>query len=364
MSKTLSEQPGICSNGDLLASASPIDAGSTAPIPFVSVVIPMRNEEEYAEKCILSLLHQTYPGDRYEVLVVDGNSSDKSCEIVQRLQPSYPNLRLLHNPAGIVPTSMNLGIRSGRGEIVVRADAHTVYPDIYIERCVRYLNQTNADNVGGPIRTIAAGKSFGAQLVVAVLGNRFGVGNSEFRTSAREGYVDTVPFGTFRKDLFDRVGFFNEQLVRNQDNEMNARIRKAGGKIYLTPALTTDYFAPSTFEQLLRQTYRNARWHFFTLRQMRGALGVRHLLPAGFVLTLGLCGVLAFTTTWARVVLAVILLVHVLIGYTFAARQPNARPVVRLALPFAFLAFHACYGIGTIAGLPFVITRPGTSPIR
>ncbi|MGH9545865.1 MAG: glycosyltransferase family 2 protein [Terriglobales bacterium] len=340
------------------------EAASAAEAPVVSVVIPMRNEQEHAEKCLLSLLQQTYPGDRYELLVVDGNSSDQSLEIVQRLQASYPNLRLLHNPAGIVPISMNLGIRNSRGEIVVRADAHTLYPAEYVERCVRYLQETSADNVGGPIRTVAAGPGFGPELVVAVLRSRFGVGNSEFRTSAREGYVDTVPFGTFRRDLFDRVGYFNERLVRNQDNEMNARIRHAGGKIYLTPALTTDYFAPATFGQLLRQTYRNARWHFFTLRQMPGALGLRHLLPAGFVLTLCVLAGLTLTTLAAGLALAAILLMHLFVGYSFAMRQPGISLAVRLALPFAFLAFHAGYGLGTIAGLRFVIARPSSSPLR
>jgi glycosyltransferase involved in cell wall biosynthesis len=330
---------------------------------MVSVVVPMRNEEDYAERSVLSLLQQTYPADCYELIVVDGNSADRSREIVERLQQSYANLRLLHNPAGIVPKSMNLGIRSSVGEIIVRADAHNVYPQDYVESCIKFLQQTGADNVGGPWRTVPGGETFGARLVAAVLSSRFGVGNSHFRTSSHEGYVDTVPFGTFRRNLFDRVGFFNEHLVRNQDNELNARIRKAGGKIYLTPALTTNYFAPATFVKLLRQTYKNTKWHFFTLRQMRSSLGIRHLLPAGFVLGLCLLALLAFPDTQARFGLVAILLVYFLTASTFAMRT-DAPLAVKLALPFAFFAFHICYGAGTVAGIRFVVNNPSVAPIR
>ena len=332
-------------------------------LPMVSVVIPMRNEEDHAEECVVSLLQQTYPADCYELIVVDGNSSDNSRQIVERLQQSCTNLRLLDNPAGITPKSMNLGIRNSVGEIIVRADAHNVYPPDYVEGCVKVLEQTGADNVGGPWRTVPGGETFGARLVAAVLTSRFGVGNSHFRTSSREGYVDTVPFGTFRRNLFDRVGFFNEHLVRNQDNELNARIRKAGGKIYLTPALTTNYFAPATFVKLLRQTYRNTKWHFFTVRQMHDSLGIRHLLPAGFVLGLCLLALLAFPYPQARLVLAAILLFYLLVAGTFAVRT-DAPLAVKLALPFAFLAFHICYGVGTLAGIRFVMTNPSVAPIR
>jgi glycosyltransferase involved in cell wall biosynthesis len=344
-----------------MSTPNPHNTGSRTPM--VSVVIPMRNEEDHVERCVLSLLDQTYPADCYELIVVDGNSADRSRQIVERLQQSHAKLRLLDNPAGIVPKSMNLAIRNSVGEIIVRADAHNVYPPDYVESCIKFLEQTGADNVGGPWRTVAGGETFGARLVVAVLSSPFGVGNSQFRISSHEGYVDTVPFGTFRRNLFDRVGFFNEHLVRNQDNELNARIRKAGGKIYLTPALTTNYFAPATFGKLLRQTYRNTKWHFFTLRQMRNALGIRHLLPAGFVLGLILVVLLAFADTHGRFALAATLLFYFLVASTFAIRT-DAPVSVKLALPFAFFAFHICYGAGTVAGVRFVVDNPSVAPIR
>lgn len=355
---------GIHSKGGKLVLSSVIREQSTSLIPVVSVVIPMRNEEEYAERCIRSLLLQTYPLDRYELIVVDGNSSDRSREIVKKLQQSHTNLRLLNNSAGIVPTSMNLGIRSAIGEIIVRADAHTVYPMDYLENCVTFLKKTGAANVGGPVTTLAANQTLGARVVAALLSNRFGVGNSQFRTSMREGYVDTVPFGAFRKELFDQVGLFNEALVRNQDNELNARIRKAGGKIYLTPALMTSYIPPSTLAKLLHSTYANSKWHIFTLLQDRRSLGGRHLAPALFLTAVLTLLALSFFTPASAFGLILLLAAYFVAALYFTARATGLSGSVKAALPLAFLLFHLSYGAGTLAGLRFLVGKPSNTPVR
>lgn len=331
---------------------------------MVSVIIPMRNEEQYISKCLDSLLHQTYPAGRYEILVVDGNSSDRSAELVEQAGNRGGAVRLLDNPAGIVPTGMNLGIKSARGEIIVRADAHTVYPPDYIENGVKYLAQTGADNVGGPVTTEAANASFGARLVASILTNRFGVGNSHFRTSTTEGYVDTVPFGTFRRDLFDRIGLFNEKLVRNQDNELNARIRGAGGKIYLTPALTTRYFPPASFFKLLRQTYRNSQWHLFTVRESGNVLAIRHLLPAVFSAAVIVLGVAALFSKLAMILFELMMCTYFLAAAYFAFRARYLSLPLKFVMPFGFFCFHFVYGIGTLAGLKFVWFTPAGRPVR
>src|SRR3974377_1028991 len=164
----------------------------------VSVIVPIRNEESYIGVCLQSLLKQTYSRSAYEILAIEGYSSDRSRDIVQSLCRKYSNLRCLDNPAGIVPCGMNIGIRNAQGEIIIRADGHTVYPADYIENCVKYLERTQADNVGGPVVTVTANNSFGARVVAAVLTSPFGVGDSRFRIGSAEGYVDTVPFGAFR----------------------------------------------------------------------------------------------------------------------------------------------------------------------
>jgi len=331
----------------------------------VSVVVPMRNEEPYIGVCLRSLLCQTYPSEGYEVIVVDGRSSDCSGEIVRDLQAQWPNLRLLDNPAGIVPTGMNIGIRSAQGEMLIRADAHNIYPPDYIQNCVKYLEETGAANVGGPWETVPADDSFGARLVAAVLRNPFGVGNSQYRIGKKEGFVDTVPFGAFRKEIFSRVGMFDEKLVRNQDNDLNARIRTAGGRIYLTPALTTQYYPAKRFRDLLGKTFRECRWHVFTLRRNRYGLGLRHLTPAAFVLFLVITGGLSFSRRWALMACVSVLAVYLIMAFGFALRAARTHgALVALAMPFSFLCFHIAYGLGALLGLKYLFKDPIPKPIR
>ncbi len=251
-----------------------------------SVIVPIRNEEKYIGACLKSLLQQSLPGDSYEIIVVDGRSSDRSKEIVEEIQRDFLNVRCLDNPAAIAPVAMNIGIRSASGRIIIRADGHNFYPATYIENCIKYLDQTGAENVGGPWLTVPADQTFGARLVAAILSNPFGVGGSRFRTSQADGFVETVPFGAFRRELFDRIGLYNEKLVRNQDNELNARIIAAGGKIYQTSALQTEYHPVASFSELLRQIFKTSQWHVFSIRENKRSMGFRHLAPAAFVLVL------------------------------------------------------------------------------
>jgi hypothetical protein len=180
-----------------------------------------------------------------------------------------------------------------------------------------------------------------------------------------EGYVDTVPFGTFRKKLFSEIGFFDESLVRNQDNELNARIRSTGGKIYQTPLLSTQYFAPDSFQKLIRQTYRNSKWHLFTIRRSRNAMGIRHLLPALFVGVFCALGFLSFFSAVARLMLGLLLFVYLASATYFSWRTPESIPVkAKALLPLGFLAFHMSYGFGVVCGASFVLHPPSTQPIR
>jgi succinoglycan biosynthesis protein ExoA len=331
----------------------------------VSFVVPVRNEEEYIRACLQSLVNQDYPAGNREIIVVDGRSSDRTREIAEEMGRHNSHVQCLENPAGIVPTAMNIGIRAARGEVIIRADGHNVYPRDYASNCVRYLEQTSADNVGGPWVTVPADDSFGARLVAAVLSSPFGVGNSKYRTSSKEGFVDTVPFGAFRREIFDRVGMYNEKLVRNQDNELNARIRKAGGKIYLTPALTTHYHPVKTFWGLLKYALRTSQWHIFTLRENRGSMGLRHVTPAVFLILLLLLLLASFMTVYARALLTAMICTYYLVGCYFSVRS-SARNNLALAfiLPFAAFCFHAAYGAGTLFGLVYLFRQPSIAPIR
>lgn len=332
---------------------------------LVSVVVPIRNEADHISACLESLINQSFPSEKYEVIAVDGNSSDATASIIRQVQKVSSNLQLVENPAGITPIGMNLGIRCARGAIIVIASAHATYPRDFIETSVKQLDMRGADVVGGPLVTVAADTSFGARLVAAVLSNPFGVGNSNFRTSREEGFVDTVPFGAFRKEIFDRVGMYNEKLVRNQDNDLNARIRKAGGKIYLTPALTTHYHPVKSFSGLLKYAFKTSKWHIFTLRENRQSMGLRHLAPAMFLGLLLLVLPVSFVRTWALDFLIGVLCTYILTGLYFSMRsEAEGSWDVALVQPLATFCFHIAYGAGTLFGLRYLFGQPSVAPIR
>ncbi len=331
----------------------------------VTFVVPVRNEEQHIRACLQSLVDQSYAGGEIEILVVDGWSSDGTRKIIDGFRRLYPHVHRLENPAGIAPKAMNIGIRAARGDIIIRADGHNVYPRDYAANCVKYLAETPADNVGGPCITVPADESFGGRLVAAVLSSPFGVGNSRFRTGSEEGFVDTVPFGAFRKELFDRIGMYNEKLVRNQDNDLNARIRNWGGQIYLTPALATRYHPVKTFRELLSKTFQSSRWHMVTIRENSKSLSARHLAPACFVLILSALLAASFVAPAARWTLLQAISIYFLAGAYFPLRSRNSDTrAVSLALPFASFCFHLAYGAGTIIGLAYLFREPSARPLR
>ena len=333
--------------------------------PTVSIVLPIRNEEPYIAQCLRSLLQQTYPAELYDIIVVDGRSSDNSREIVADFSQRYANVECLDNPGAIVPKGMNIGIRHARCRIIVRADGHNVYPTGYIANCVKYLNKTGADNVGGPVLTLPANYSLGARLVAAMLSNPFGVGDSRFRTTCDDGFVETVPFGAYRRELFEKVGFFNEKLVRNQDNDLNARIRKAGGKIYQAAALQTKYHPVASFRVLLKQTIRQSQWHIFSMSENPTSLGLRHFAPFLFLLSLIVLGVASLASKIALFVLVCLLGIYFLIGFSLGIFKSHNQGVLIVSiLPFACFLFHLMYGVGTLMGLQYLVVSPPSGPIR
>jgi succinoglycan biosynthesis protein ExoA len=331
----------------------------------ISFIMPVRNEEDCIRASLKSLVDQNYPVSSCEIIVVDGRSSDRTREIIEEICERNPQVRCLDNPAGIVPTAMNIGIRAARGEVIIRADGHNVYPRDYAANCVKYLAQIGADNVGGPCVTVPPDESSSARLVAAILSSPFGVGDSKFRTGGEEGFVDTVPFGAFRREIFDRVGMFNEKLVRNQDNDLNARIRKAGGTIYLTPALTTHYHPVKNFLSLLKYAFKTSQWHIFTLRENRQSMGLRHFAPAVFLLLLLILLPASFVSAMTLAFLIGILCAYILTGFYFSLRaKTEGNWGVALVQPFATFCFHIAYGAGTFLGLRYLFRQPSIKPIR
>ena len=211
---------------------------------MLTVICPIYNEENRIEECIRSVIAQDWPKEELEVLFVDGMSGDRTREIVKEYSQQYPFIQLLDNPKRIAPSGLNIGIRAAKGEIILRLDAHAKYPNNYFSVLVNKLQETGADNVGGACRTLPAKDTPECRAIAHAMSSPFGMGNSYFRIGADcEKWVDTVPFGCFRRDVFDKIGLFDEELVRNQDDEFNGRIIQNGGKILLLPQVVTDYFA-------------------------------------------------------------------------------------------------------------------------
>lgn len=315
----------------------------------VSVVMPVFNEENYIGDCIESLLRQTYPMDDMEWFFVDGGSTDKTREIIEEYVEKMSDLiRLLDNPNKTVPYAMNIGITASQGEYIVRLDAHAEYQEDYIEKCVYYLDHTDADNVGGLAETRGKGVVGGA--IARMLSSKFGVGNSRFRIGGRSGYVDTVPFGAFRREVFQKYGLYNEKLTRNQDNEMNYRIRKNGGKIYLSTDIKLAYYCRDTIKGIADMAVKNGRWNVITMKLCPGTMGVRHFVPLVFLLSLILMTILSFLWKVMAILFAVELGLYLLLNLIFSAKA--ARNITDFALLLIlFPIFHLSYGWGSLMGI-------------
>ena len=259
----------------------------TKPIaPFVTVVIPALNEAQRIEACLESVLAQDYPLDRLEVLVVDGRSTDATREKVAAFAERHPLVRLVDNPKRIQAVAFNLGVREARGDVIVRLDVHASYSQDYVRRCVEVLDETGAANVGGVWETVPGAGSLVARSIALACTQRFGFGGARFRVGGEAGPVDTVPFGAFRRETFEKVGLLYERLVRGEDNEFNARIRRCGMTVYFDPRIRCTYYARPTFRGFMKQLFGNGLYHILTLRVNPRGCSPRHFVPLVFVCTL------------------------------------------------------------------------------
>jgi cellulose synthase/poly-beta-1,6-N-acetylglucosamine synthase-like glycosyltransferase len=325
-------------------------------LPFVSVIIPCRNEAQYLARSLDSVLDNDYPAERMEVILADGMSSDGTREQIGGYMARYSRVRLVDNHARITSTALNRAIEASRGEIIVRVDAHSAISQDYISKAVRYLHSTGAWNVGGVMHTIPDGDGPFAEPIGLVLTHRFGVGNSHFRTSARAGsdqlrWVDTVFGGCWRREVFARLGGFNEQLVRSQDLEFNLRLGRAGGRILLAPDLESRYWARANLLYFIRHNWANGVWAVLPFAFSQGLpVRIRHLVPLAFVATLTL-SLLAPVLVSPRLeilpvlVAAPYLVASTAVSWVLGYRTRSIRNA--LLLPLAFASLHWAYGAGS-----------------
>ncbi len=319
------------------------------PRPFVSVVVPVRNEERHIERCLGALGDQDYPRDRFEVMVVDGQSTDRTRQLVERFAAeSTLDLRLLDNPQRRTAPALNIALRAARGEIIVRVDGHCIVAPDFLTESVAAMDWSGADCVGGPIRS--AGEGCWGEAIAAAMSSPFGVGNAAFRVSEREQWTDTVAFGAYRRGLFDSLGPFREDLDGGEDDEFNYRLLSAGGRILLTPAIRSTYVVRGSPAAAFRQYFGYGRAKVRVLSAHPGQTRWRQLVPPAFVASV-VAGALMTLRGDRR------LLQTVLASYGGAALAASAmtagRTDVRLlpALPLAFAALHTGYGLGFLTGI-------------
>lgn len=324
-------------------------------VPFVSVIIPVYNEERFIEPFLTSIYQQDYDRECLEIIVVDGHSSDRTVEIIRE---KFSEVQIIDNPRKIVPISMNMGIRSAKGEYIIRLDAHCIYPKDYFSRLIHYITSLpNADNVGGVCRTLPANDSSEAIAIAIALSSKFGMGNSEFRVGADKIIeVDTVPFGCYRREVFDKIGYYDEELIRNQDNELNSRLKQNGGKIYLIPDLVIDYFARDSVKKCGKMFYQYGLFNPLVDKKLGNVTTLRRLIPLGFVLYLTVFVILSCITPAFTLYYALPLLLYLFLDLIFSL-QHIRRPEVSLWLLIIYPMIHVSYGIGYLDGISRLVFK-------
>ena len=295
----------------------------------VSVICPVFNEERFIEPCIMSILEQDYPQEYIEVFFIDGNSTDKTRDIVSRYAREYSFIKILDNPKRFVPYALNMGLEVASGEVIMRLDGHCTYPTNYISELVKYLYLLNADNVGGVWNTQPAKNTVICQAIAQASSHPFGVGGSMHKIGTSKIIeTDTVPFGCYKREVFEKTGLFDTDLVRNQDDEFNGRLLKLGGKIFLIPQVIINYTA-------------------------RDPATIRQFFPIAFLLWLILGGIGSFFSQFIMCIYLAVLILYTFIGIVVGSMSAirTHQLLLTLVMPYIFFNIHVSYGIGYMIGI-------------
>jgi glycosyltransferase involved in cell wall biosynthesis len=328
--------------------------------PFVSVLMPVYNEGQFIQRSLGAVLTQTYPHERMEVFVIDGLSQDNTVEVCSELiaRADMP-VEIIPNPGKFVAPGLNAGLRMAHGAVIVRVDGHCVIAPDYVQNCVAHLQDSTLSGVGGAMETI--GETADAELIAAAMRSPFGVGGSAFRTGKRKNvFVETVPFPAYRKADIERFGFYDENFIRNQDDEYNYRILDLGGKLLLAEDVNSTYYSRSSFRSLWRQYFQ---YGYFKVRVMQKH--PRQMRLRQFIPSLWLAALIFLIATAIFLPLSRWLLLAVAVSYFLTAVWFSIKAVLRTSqkfkLPFVFLILHSAYGLGFLTGLwDFYLHRSNT----
>ena len=318
----------------------------------VSVLMPVRNEAKFIERSLKAILDQDYPHSLLEVLIADGMSTDNTREIIARIAEPYPSIdvRIINNPAAIVSTGLNLALKQARGDVIIRVDGHTFIEPDHVRQCVTILWKSGADHVGGRMETLSD-EGFGEAVSVAT-SSAFGLGHSRFSYSDKEELSDTVSMGAWPRRVFERIGLFDEEQIRNQDDEINYRLLDNGGKILISPKIRSTYYNRSTPRSLWRQYYQYGYWKIRVMQKHPSQMRLRQFAPPLFAASLIFTLLLAPFSVSGQLSALVVLGSYLganLAASALLARRAGWGLVLRLILAFAIL--HLSYGLGFLVGL-------------
>ncbi len=332
-------------------------------MPSVSIIVPCYNEQHTIRLLLDAIDLQTYPRQAIEVVIADGMSTDQTREEIALFQNTHPTLsvKIVDNPKRNIPSALNRALDAARGQFIVRLDAHAVPSPDYVARCVDALEAGRGDNVGGIWQIVPAQRwlsgdvphrvskpsepGWVSRAIAVAAAHPFGVGDAHYRHATQPQYVDTVPFGAFRRELVEKIGPFDENLLTNEDYEFNVRIRQAGGKIWLDPAIRSMYFARATLSALAQQYLRYGYWKGQMLRRYPETIRWRQAIPPAFVLSL--VGLAALSPLfWARRLLGAEIGLYFVILFVVGIQSALKKRDLGLipGLPLSIATMHLCWG--------------------
>jgi succinoglycan biosynthesis protein ExoA len=324
-------------------------------LPLISILIPCRNEETTVTAVLDAFAAQDYPPERMEIILADGESVDATRARILGFAEAHRGLaiRLIDNPGRTAPAGLNAGLRVAQGEIILRMDAHSIPQPDYVRQCVELLQSTGCAGVGGAWDVAPGKSSIWARAIACAGANSFATGGARYRMGGVAGEVDTVPFGAYRRELFDRLGGFNEAVPVNEDYEWNYRVRKAGGKIVYSPAIRSRYIARGTVRAMIRQYFIYGRQKAIMLSFHPQSLRLRQLIPALFLPSLIVGLIAGLIWTFLAILPVAELALYAAAALLFAAREATRRHAVELVftLPPVFFLIHIFWGLGFWVGI-------------
>ncbi len=306
--------------------------------PSVSILLPIRNEENFIGQTLKSIIEQDYPKEKLELVIADGDSNDGTISEINKLKKEFYNLKILYNKDKTMPKGFNLALNSSKSDIVLMFGGHSVLPKNYISKSVENLKNNNSSCAGGVIEAI--GDSFWGNVIARSISSVFGVGNVSFRLkNSKSGYVNSIPFGCYKRSIFDTIGGLDEELIRNQDDEFNFRLTQSGYKIWQDSSLVIKYFCRLSLKKLFNQYLQYGFYKVRVIQKRRALISFRHIIPSLFLISL-----------FIPVISIYVFLAYFLSGLFFSIKINKFNITKLIACQITFFIIHLSYGLGFIFG--------------